>query len=162
MKSVYVVTISHLTEAHSQHFVYFRYDTCYRFETYGSRSNYVSSLWCNKAFDNNNTHNSLINHSFFPKARFLANKNFCVLIETNLCHVTILNPVYINIINSNLTRFYGCNCWFRYWLFVKGPFRSSSQTATCYYQSNRSKVDAIPLSALPKDTTSKLASLSPH
>jgi len=29
---------------------------------------------------------------------------------------------------------------------AKGPFRSSSQDATCYYQSNHSKVEAIPLS----------------
>jgi len=56
-------------------------------------------------------------------------------------------------------------------LFIKVPrprdseaFRSSSQAATCYYwyQSNQSKVEAIPLSALPKDTTSELAGLSPH
>jgi len=54
-------------------------------------------------------------------------------------------------------------------LFVKeprpqdseGPFRSSSQAATCYYQSSHSKVEAISLNALPKDTTSKLAGLSP-
>jgi len=40
---------------------------------------------------------------------------------------------------------------------------SSSQAATCYYQSNHSsKVESIPLSALPKDTTSELAGLSPH
>jgi len=38
---------------------------------------------------------------------------------------------------------------------AKEPFRSSSQAATCYYQSNHSKVEAIPLSALPKDTTSE-------
>jgi len=31
-----------------------------------------------------------------------------------------------------------------------------------YFQSNHSKVEAIPLSALPKDTTSELAGLSPH
>jgi len=31
-----------------------------------------------------------------------------------------------------------------------------------YYQSNHSKVQAIPLSVLPKDTTSELADLSPH
>jgi len=37
-----------------------------------------------------------------------------------------------------------------------------NQAATCYYQSNHSKVEAIPLCALPKDTTSKLAGLSPH
>jgi len=55
-------------------------------------------------------------------------------------------------------------------LFVKVPrpgdnevaFRSSSQAATCYYQSNHSKVEVIPLSGLPKDTTNELASLSPH
>jgi len=39
---------------------------------------------------------------------------------------------------------------------AKEPFRSSSQAATCYYQANHSKVEAIPLSALPKDTTSEL------
>jgi len=44
---------------------------------------------------------------------------------------------------------------------AKGPFRSSSQAATCYYQSKHSK-QAIPLSALPKDTTSEFADLSPH
>jgi len=56
-------------------------------------------------------------------------------------------------------------------LFVKVPrprysegtfFRSSSRAATCYYQSNQSKVEAISLSTLPKDTTSELASLSPR
>jgi len=55
-------------------------------------------------------------------------------------------------------------------LFVKVPrsgdsevtFRSSSQAATCYYQSNHSKVEAISLSALPKDTTSELAGLFPQ
>jgi len=36
------------------------------------------------------------------------------------------------------------------------------QVATCYYQSNQSKAEAIPLSALPKDTTSELAGLSSH
>jgi len=30
-------------------------------------------------------------------------------------------------------------------------FRSSSQAAVCYYLSNELKVEAIPLSALPKD-----------
>jgi len=39
---------------------------------------------------------------------------------------------------------------------------SLSQAATCCYQSNRSKIEAIPLSALPKDTTSELAGLSSH
>jgi len=43
---------------------------------------------------------------------------------------------------------------------AKGPFRSSSQAATCYYQSNHSKIEAIPSSALPKDTTSEIASLA--
>jgi len=40
--------------------------------------------------------------------------------------------------------------------------RNSSQAATCYYQSNHSKAEAILLSALPKDTASELADLSPH
>jgi len=39
---------------------------------------------------------------------------------------------------------------------AKGPL---SQAATFYYQSNHSKVEAISLSALPKNTTSKLADL---
>jgi len=29
---------------------------------------------------------------------------------------------------------------------AKGPFRSSGQAATCYYQSNHLKVETIPLS----------------
>jgi len=41
-------------------------------------------------------------------------------------------------------------------------FLVSSQAVTCYYQSNHSKVEAIPLSALLKDTTSELADLSSH
>jgi len=36
------------------------------------------------------------------------------------------------------------------------------EAATCYYQSNHSKVEAIPLSTLPKDTTSELARLTSH
>jgi len=55
-------------------------------------------------------------------------------------------------------------------LFVKlprpgdseGTFAVSSEAATCYYQSNYSKVEAIPLRALPKDTTSELSGLSLH
>jgi len=31
---------------------------------------------------------------------------------------------------------------------AKRPFRPSSQAATCYYQSNHSKTESIPLSAL--------------
>jgi len=38
---------------------------------------------------------------------------------------------------------------------AKWPLRSSSQAATCYYQSNHSKVDAIPLSAMPKEGHNK-------
>jgi len=45
---------------------------------------------------------------------------------------------------------------------TKESFGSSSQAVTCYYQSNHSKVEAIPISALPKDTTRALAGLSPH
>jgi len=52
-------------------------------------------------------------------------------------------------------------------LFVKVPrpgdlFGLPNQAATSYYQSNHSKVESIPLSALPKETTSELAGLSPH
>jgi len=55
-------------------------------------------------------------------------------------------------------------------LFVKEPrpgdsevtFSVLSQAATCYYQSNHAKVEAISLSVLPKDTTSELADLSSH
>jgi len=42
---------------------------------------------------------------------------------------------------------------------AKGTF---SNQAACYYQSNHSKVEAIPLTALPKNTTSKLSDFSPH
>jgi len=45
---------------------------------------------------------------------------------------------------------------------AKWIFRSSSQTATCYYQSNHSKGEAIQLCVLPKDTISELAHLSSH
>jgi len=45
---------------------------------------------------------------------------------------------------------------------AKRPFRSSSRAATYYYQSNHLKIEAIPLNALPKDTTSELAGLSSH
>jgi len=45
---------------------------------------------------------------------------------------------------------------------AKWPLQPSSQAATCYYQTNHWKEEAIPLSALPKDTTSKLVSLSSH
>jgi len=45
---------------------------------------------------------------------------------------------------------------------AKKSFRSSSEAVTCYYQSNHAKVEAILLSALPKDTTSKLADLYLH
>jgi len=45
---------------------------------------------------------------------------------------------------------------------AKRPFRSSSQATTCYNQSNHSKVEANPLSTLPKDTTSELAGLPSH
>jgi len=38
-------------------------------------------------------------------------------------------------------------------------FLFSSQAVTCYNQSNHSLVEAIPLSALPKDTTSELTGL---
>jgi len=53
-------------------------------------------------------------------------------------------------------------------LFAKLPRSGDSEVtfavaATCYYhQSNHSKVETISLSALPKDTTSKLADLSLH
>jgi len=41
-------------------------------------------------------------------------------------------------------------------------FAIFESSATYYYQSNHSKVEAIPLSAFPKDTTSELADLSSH
>jgi len=37
---------------------------------------------------------------------------------------------------------------------AKESFWSLSKAATCYYQFNHSKVEAISFSALPKDTTS--------
>jgi len=57
---------------------------------------------------------------------------------------------------------------FRTHLFVKvsrpgdsegNYFWSSSQAATCYYQSNHLNVEAIPLSTLPKNKTSELTGL---
>jgi len=55
-------------------------------------------------------------------------------------------------------------------LFVKVPRPGDSEvtfsvfesSSTCYYQYNHSKVEAITLNALPKDTTSELTGLSPH
>jgi len=41
-------------------------------------------------------------------------------------------------------------------------FTIDFQPCTCYYQSIHSKVEAIPLSALPKDKTSELAGLFSH
>jgi len=34
--------------------------------------------------------------------------------------------------------------------------------SSCYYQSNQLKIEAIPLTALPKDTTTELVDLSLH
>jgi len=46
---------------------------------------------------------------------------------------------------------------------VKGPFGFRVKLSpVTYYQFNHSKVEAIPLSALLKDTSSELAGLSPH
>jgi len=56
-------------------------------------------------------------------------------------------------------------------LFVKVPRPGDSgrdlfglpvKLPPLYYQSNHSKVEAIPLNAFPKNTTSKLAGLSSH
>jgi len=40
-----------------------------------------------------------------------------------------------------------------------GPFQPSNQAATCYYLSNHSKVETIPLSALPIDPISELVNI---
>jgi len=46
---------------------------------------------------------------------------------------------------------------------AKWPLRCSSQAATCFYRSiNHSKVEAILLRTLPKDTTSEIFGLSSH
>jgi len=45
---------------------------------------------------------------------------------------------------------------------IEMTFAASSQAATCYHQSNHSKIVAISLSTLPKDTKSELAGLSSH
>jgi len=65
--------------------------------------------------------------------------------------------------NVEKSYFYGTlDFRFRYSFICQGTStRRQSQAATCYYQSNHSKVEAIPLSALPKDITSELAGLSP-
>jgi len=44
----------------------------------------------------------------------------------------------------------------------RSDFSVFEKAATCYYQSNQLKVEAIPLSALPKDTTSELDGVSLH
>jgi len=46
--------------------------------------------------------------------------------------------------------------------YSEGIFAVFVSNFTCYYQSNYSRVETIPLSALPKDTTSKLVGLSLH
>jgi len=51
-------------------------------------------------------------------------------------------------------------CLSRY--FVQETVSFSSQAATCCFQSNHLKVEAILLSILPKEKTSELASLSSH
>jgi len=60
---------------------------------------------------------------------------------------------------GKVTTWYLLIHWLRYLNqeTAKWPFPSSSQAAICYHQSNHSKVDAIPLNALPKNTTSELA-----
>jgi len=45
---------------------------------------------------------------------------------------------------------------------AKRPFQFSSEAVIGYYHSNDTKLEAIPLSALPKDTTSELAGLHSH
>jgi len=55
-------------------------------------------------------------------------------------------------------------------LFVKVPRPGNSEVISavfesschCYYQSSQTKVEAIPLSTLPKNTTSAFAGLSLH
>jgi len=44
----------------------------------------------------------------------------------------------------------------------EGTISVFESSCHCYYQSNHTKVEAIQLSALPKDTASKLAGLTPH
>jgi len=107
---------------------------------------------------------------------FLAHIMICLLnasINPNLDGKKRTNfPTFFNLFKSEFFISY----WFRYSFIcqgistvkrfvketVKGPFWSSSQAATYYYQSNYLKVEAIPLSALPKDTKSELAGLLPH
>jgi len=61
-----------------------------------------------------------------------------------------------------------CSILFFRYSFVKVPGPKDSKgtisvfESKCYYQSNHIYVETIPLSALPKDTTSELADLSPH
>jgi len=47
-------------------------------------------------------------------------------------------------------------------VILKWPLRSSSQGATCSFQPNHSKEEAISLCALPKDITNELAGFSLH
>jgi len=53
--------------------------------------------------------------------------------------------------------------WFRYRVLIYlSRYLDQETAATGNYQSNHSKVEAIPLNALLKDTASELAGLSPH
>jgi len=87
--------------------------------------------------------------SFFDRTIFL---------ETQLILITVAHQGHNYSVATNSLLVYLSSCLKQG--TAKGPFRSSSQTATCHYHSNRSKVDAIPLSALPNETTSELAGLS--
>jgi len=53
-----------------------------------------------------------------------------------------------------------CICALGTHLFVKVPWPGNSEVTFLVF--NHSKVEAFPLSALPKDTTSEIADLSPH
>jgi len=96
-----------------------------------------------------------------------------------------LQPLEEDIINKGISNNYvNSSFWYEWWsrtqvyslrfrysFFCQGTstrrqrrdfFSLLSQAATCYYQSNHSKIEAISFSALPKDTTSELTGLSPH
>jgi len=114
------------------------------------------------------TYNPVQNYYFADQTiTYMCTSNVLVGIDTNTCQDdgTWSNPAPV-CSNQGKPQVF-CSFLFVYLssCFCQGttePFRSLNQAATCYYQSNHSKVEVIPLSALHKDTTSELAGISPH
>jgi len=84
--------------------------------------------------------------------------------QKRTCEPDILSRMRCSMISKFLTF---CNkfdelIWLGTHLIVKVPRPGDSEGTFSVFESSCSKVEAIPLSAFPKDTTSELAGLSPH